>query len=160
MKNSSIPRVILGLFVLSAGVVTGGSIFEHTVLTPLWAGSPPASVTQWPYGSIQGAFFRIASPIYGLVSLALVIVSWRLPRPQRAWALAAGISGVVVLVWTIMFFLPILAKTQANQGAGLDGAEITRLVSQFKTWNWGRWVVLIGGWIAGLCAFARPDKPA
>jgi hypothetical protein len=32
--------------------------------------------------------------------------------------------------------------------------EITRLVNQFKTWNWGRWVVLIGGWIAGLRAFS------
>lgn len=153
-KPPAIAQVALWLFVISAGVVTGGSIFEHTVVTPLWAGSPPESVTQWPYGGIQGAFFRIASPIYGLVSLALAIASWWMPRQHRPWALVAGLSGIVVLVWTIVFFLPILAKTQATHGAGLTGEEITALVTQFKTWNWGRWAILVGGWIAGLRAFS------
>jgi hypothetical protein len=32
------------------------------VLTPLWAGSPPESVTQWQYGGIQRKFFIIFSP--------------------------------------------------------------------------------------------------
>jgi hypothetical protein len=153
-KRSAITQVVLWLFVLSAGILTGGSIFEHTVLTPLWAGSPPESVTQWQYGSIQGRFFRIASPTYALFSLALVVASWWMPRQQRKWALAAGLSGIIVLVWTILFFLPILGKTQATQGAGLSGEEITRLVNQFKAWNWGRWAVLIGGWVAGLRAFS------
>ena len=153
-KRSAITQVVLWLFVLSAGILTGGSIFEHTVLTPLWAGSPPESVTQWQYGTIQARFFRIASPTYGLFSLALVVVSWLMPRQQRKWALVAGLSGIIVVVWTILFFLPILGKTQATQGAGLSGEEITRLVNQFTGWNWGRWAVLIGGWVAGLRAFS------
>ena len=153
-KRSAITQVVLWLFVLSAGIVTGGSIFEHTVLTPLWAGSPPESVTQWQYGGIQGRFFRIASPTYALCSLALVVVSWLMPRRQRKWALVAGLSGIIGMVATILFFLPILGKTQATQGAGLSGEEITRLVNQFKVWNWGRWAVLIGGWVAGLRALS------
>ena len=153
-KRSAITQVVLWLFVLSAGILTGGSIFEHTVLTPLWAGSLPESVTQWQYGTIQGRFFRIASPTYALFSLALVVVSWWMPRRQRKWALAAGLSGIIVMVWTILFFLPILGKTQATRGAGLSGEEITRLVNQFKAWNWGGWAVLIGGWVAGLRAFS------
>jgi hypothetical protein len=153
-KRSAIAQVVLWLFVISAGIVTGGSIFEHTVLTPLWAGSPPESVTQWQYGGIQGKFFRIASPTYALCSLALLVVSWWMPRQQRKWALVAGLSGIIAMVWTIVFFLPILGKTQATRGAGLSGEEITALVTQFKAWNWGRWAVLIGGWIAGLRAFS------
>lgn len=153
-KRSAIAQVVLWLFVLSAGIVTGGSIFEHTVLTPLWAGSPPESVTQWQYGGIQGKFFRIASPTYALCSLALLVVSWWMPRQQRKWALVAGLSGIIAMVWTIVFFLPILGKTQATRGAGLSGEEITALVTQFRAWNWGRWAVLIGGWIAGLRAFS------
>jgi hypothetical protein len=35
MKN-----MVLWLFVVSAGVLTGGSIFEGVVLTPLWSHSP------------------------------------------------------------------------------------------------------------------------
>ena len=153
-KRSAITQVVLWLFVLSAGIVTGGSIFEHTVLTPLWAGSPPESVTQWQYGGIQGRFFRIATPTYALFSLALVVVSWLMPRQQRKWALVAGLSGIIGLVGTILFFLPILRKTQVTQGAGLSGEEITALVTQFRAWNWGRWAVLIGGWVAGLRAFS------
>jgi hypothetical protein len=153
-KRSAIAQVFLWLFVLSAGIVTGGSIFEHTVLTPLWAGSPPESVTQWQYGGLQGKFFKIATPTYALMALALLVVSWWMPAQQRKWALVAGLSGIVVLLATIFFFLPILGKTQATRGAGLSGEEITALVTQFKTWNWGRWAVLIGGWMAGLRAFS------
>jgi hypothetical protein len=159
MKRSNVTHIVLWLFVLSAGIVTGGSIFEHTVLTPLWAGSPPESVMQWQYGGIQGKFFRVATPTYALLSLVLLGVSWLMPPQQRKWALVAGLSGVIALVWTIMFFLPILGKTQATKGAGLSGEEITALVTQFKAWNWGRWAVLIGGWIAGLRAFSlRPRE--
>ena len=158
MKRSNVTHIVLWLFVISAGILTGGSIFEHTVLTPLWAGSPPESVTQWQYGGIQGKFFRIATPTYAFFSLALLVVSWWMPRQQRKWALVAGLSGIIGMVWTIVFFLPILGKTQATKGAGLSGEEITALVTQFRAWNWGRWAVLIGGWIAGLRAFSlRPS---
>ena len=132
MKRTFFTQIVLLLFVLSAGILLGGSIFEGVVLTPLWAGSLPESVTQWQYGSIQSRFFMIATPLYGLFSLALIIVSWWMPPLQRKWALVAGLSGVVVIVATSLFFLPILQKTQATRGAGLSGEEITRLVERFN----------------------------
>jgi hypothetical protein len=153
-KRSAAIRFVLLLFVLSATFLMGGGIFEHMVLTPLWAGSPPESVTGWPYGGVQGKFFIIFSPLYYLCSLALIIALWWMPRRQRKWALAAGLCGVVIGVATFSFFIPILQKTQVTRGAGLSGEEITRLVNQFKAWNWGRWAVLIGGWVAGLRALA------
>jgi hypothetical protein len=154
VKRSTIPRVVLWLFVLTASILTGGGLFEHTVLTPLWAGSPPESVTGWQYGGVQRKFFIVVSPLYYLFSLALIIASWWMPRRQRGWALAAGVSGIVIMFATLFFFIPILQKTQVTRGAGLSGEEITALVDSFKTWNWGRWIVLIGGWLAGLRAFS------
>lgn len=153
-KRSTAAQVVLWLFVVAAGMLSGASTFEHVVLTPLWAGSLPESVTQWQYGGIQGRFFMVASPLYGLFALALVALFWRMPRRQRKWALAAGVSGVLVVVATILFFLPILGKTQGTGGAGLSGQEITRLVTQFVRWNKLRWAVLVGGWIAGLRALS------
>lgn len=150
----SVTQIPLWLFVLSAGILLGGSIFEGVVLTPLWAGSLPESVTQWQYGSIQSRFFMVATPLYGLFSLALIIASWWMPQPQRRWALVAGLSGIVVIVATSLFFLPILQKTQATRGAGLSGEEITRLVNQFKTWHWGRWALIVVSWVAGLRALS------
>jgi hypothetical protein len=154
MKRSIIAQIVLWLFVLSAGILLGGSIFEGVVLTPLWAESLPASVIQWQYGSIQSKFFMVATPLYGLFSLALIILSWWMPPRQRKWALVAGLSGVVVILATSLFFLPILQKTQATRGAGLSGEEITRLVNQFKTWHWGRWALIIVSWVAGLRALS------
>ena len=58
------------------------------------------------------------------------------------------VGRIIGIVATISFFLPILGKTQATRGAGLSGEEITALLIQFKTWNWGRWAVLIAGWVA------------
>ena len=153
-KRSAITQVVLWLFVLTASILTGGGLFEHTVLTPLWAGSPPESVTRWQYGGIQRKFFIAVSPLYYLFSLALIIASWWMPPRRRRWALAAGLSGIIIMFATFFFFIPILQKTQVTRGAGLSGEEITALVDRFKTWNWGRWIVLIGGWVAGLRAFS------
>ncbi len=149
MKRLNIPLIVLWLWVLAVTILMGGGIFEHLVLTPLWAGSPPESVTQWPYGVVQAKFFGLVTPLTGLLSLALIIVSWWMPRQQRKWALVAGVSSLLLGVATVSFFLPILHKTQATKGAGLSGEEITTLVNQFKTWNWARWILSIGGWAAG-----------
>jgi hypothetical protein len=154
MKRLNVGQIFLWLFVLSAGILLGGSIFEGVVLTPLWAGSLPDSVTRWPYGSIQARFFMVVTPLYGLFSLALAVASRWMPRRQRKWALVAGLSGVVVIIATSLFFIPILQKTQATRGAGLSGEEITRLVRQFETWHWGRWAVITLGWVAGLRALS------
>ena len=37
-KRSAITQAVLWLFVLNASILNGGGLFEHTVLTPLWAG--------------------------------------------------------------------------------------------------------------------------
>ena len=153
-KRSAVTQTVLWLFVLSSSILTGGGIFEHAVLTPLWAGSPPESVIQWQYGGIQRKFFIMVSPLYYLFSLSLVIASWWMPQRKRKLALVAGLSGIILMFATFLFFIPILQKTQVTRGAGLSGEEITALVNQFKAWNWGRWAVLIIGWVAGLRAFS------
>ena len=149
MKRLNVPLIVLWLWVLAVTILMGGGIFEHLVLTPLWAGSPPESVTQWQYGVVQAKFFGLVSPLCFLLSLALIIASWWMPRQQRKWALVAGISMLVLGVATFTFFLPILHKTQATRGSGLSGEEITRLVNQFKVGNLARWMLSIGGWAAG-----------
>ncbi|HEX8171942.1 MAG TPA: hypothetical protein VF824_15505 [Thermoanaerobaculia bacterium] len=154
MGRQRIAQAFVWLFVVSASLVAGASVFEHIVLTPLWAGSPPESVTQWRYGGVQGRFFAAVTPFYGLFSLGLLlVVKWTLRR-QRRWAAIAAVSGVIVVVWTIAFFLPILAKTQVRAGAGLTPDEITMLVARFRLWHWFRAALLLGGWLAGLRALS------
>lgn len=159
MRRLNIPQILLWLWILSVTILMGGGLFEHLVLTPLWAGSPPESVTQWPHGVIQARFFGVVSPLCFLLSLALIIVSWWMPPQQRKWALVAGLTLIIMGITTVAFFLPILRKTLAMRGAGLTGEEITTLVHQFTTWNWARWMMGIGAWIAGWRAFSlRPRE--
>ena len=150
LKRGLTTQFVLWFFVLSAGLLTGGSIFEGVVLTPLWSNALPESVRQWPYGTIQSKFFAFATPLYALFSLALLLVSRGLSEKQRTWAWIAGLCGILVIIATFTFFFPILQQTEGAQGAGLSGEEIVRLVNQFKTWHWGRWALLIGSWLAGL----------
>src|SRR5687767_4635650 len=151
MTNSSvITRIVLWAWVISASMLAGGGVFEHTVLSPLWQGSPPESVTSWPYGGVQRSFFIVVSPAYYLCSLAMLIASFWMPPRLRIWARIAGVSGIVIAIATFGFFIPILNKTQVSRGAGLSGEEITRLVNEFRSWNWARFTVLLGGWLAGL----------
>lgn len=161
MKNRVvIAQITLWFLVLSAGILTGGSIFEGVVLTPLWSHSPPESVRQWAHGTIQSKFFAFATPFYALSVLATLLASRWMPAKQRQWALLAGLCGLIVVIATFTFFFPILQKTEGAQGAGLSDEEVTRLVQQFKTWHWGRWGLLIGGWLAGLRAFScRENRP-
>mgnify|MGYP000993134298 CR=1 FL=1 len=72
-KRILLSTASLWLFILSAGLITGGSIFEGVVLTPLWSHALPDSVRHWPYGTIQSKFFAVVTPLYALLSLALLI---------------------------------------------------------------------------------------
>lgn len=145
---------VVWLFVITTGILFGGSIFEGVVVTPMWSHNLPDSVRQWTYGGVQVPFFAVATPLYGLFSIALIAFSFGMPAKQRKLALIAGVLGVLVIAMTFAFFLPILQQTEVNQGAGLSGEEITRLVTQFKTWHWGRWATIAVSWLLGLRALS------
>lgn len=141
---------VVWLFVIVTGILLGGSIFEGVVLTPMWSNNLPESVRHWQYGGVQATFFGFATPLYGLLSIAMIAFSFGMPAGQKKWSLVAGFLGVAVIIMTFAFFLPILQQTEFNQGAGLSGDEITRLVTQFKTWHWGRWATIAISWLAGI----------
>ena len=160
MKRLNVPLIVLWLWIVAVTVLMGGGVFEHLVLTPLWAGSPPESVTSWPHGVVQARFFGIISPLCFLLSVGLIIASWWMPRGPRKWSLIAAISMLVLGVSTVAFFLPILQNTIGTRGEGLSPAEITRQVNQFINWNWVRWTLSIGAWAAAWRALSlyRPPR--
>ena len=147
-----IAVIVLWSLVLMSGIMAGGSIFERVVISPLWAGALPESVTSWPHGPIQRPFFAVATPLWALLSLATFGLSFAMPAPARPWARVAGVIGVGVMIWTATFFIPLVMKTMANRGAGLSGEEITRFASQFVNWGILRTALLLGGWVAAIRA--------
>jgi hypothetical protein len=151
-----ISQVILWLFIFSSSIQMGGAVYESFVITPLWAGSPPESVTGWnpvPQYAIEPVrFWGRASPLYGLVTLAILIAAWFMPKAGRRWTLVAGVCALIAILSTLLFFVPILRETIFTRGAGLSGAEISSKVYQWVNWNWPRMVLVFVGWLAGVRA--------
>ena len=152
MDRTKVTNLILWAWVLAVTFLMGGGVFEHSVLTPIWTGSLPDSVTSWPHGVVQGRFFGIVTPVIFLLSVTMLISTWWMAPRVRRWALVAGIFFVVIGISSAVFFVPILQKTIGNRGAGLSTEEITILANQFTSWNWARWILIIGAWAAGLRA--------
>jgi hypothetical protein len=140
----------LWIFVIASGVLMGGALYETFVTQPLWAGDPPASVQAWKFGTIQKGFFQTMTPGWTLCAVLVFVCSFAMPAPARTYARVIGVVGVLVMITTLTFFIPILQKTQANGGAGLSGEEITRLTNRFVHWNILRMAAVAGSWIAGL----------
>lgn len=157
-----ISRIVLWLFVVFAGIHVGAALYEVFVIIPLWAGSPPESVTGWnlaPQYTIRPeSYWMKFSPVYQLLSLAVFIVSWLMPPPRRKWVLMAGACALTVSLATVFFFVPILLKTIYSRGAGLSGAEITAMANQWVRWNWLRLGLMIVGWLAAIRALTMASS--
>jgi hypothetical protein len=153
-----VAQIVLWLFIFSSSIQLGGAVYESFVITHLWAGSPPESVTGWnpaPQYAIEPArFWGRASPLYGLMTLGVLIAAWFMPRPSRRWALVAGVCALIVTLSTLLFFVPILRETIFTRGADLNAEEISTKVHQWVNWNWARMVVVLVGWVAGVRALS------
>lgn len=151
---------VLFLFVISSGLQMGAATYEVFVITPLWSGALPHSVTSWnpiPAYEIQPAnYWMKGSPLYAVCTVMMLSVAWLLPKPQRYLALLAGVMGAIVVISTMFFFVPILRQTISNNGAGLTGEEITRLATMWVNWNWARFAVGATGWLLALRVLTMP----
>lgn len=144
----------LWLAVLVTGLQLGGSVYEHFVITPLWAGSPPASVRNWnpvPEFAIVPGEFWVRSALAALPAMiGLFVAACLSRRPVRLWCLVAALCSLAVMIATGSFFVPILQETILNGGADLSDAEIVRKVHLWTTWNSLRFSVGLVGWIAAI----------
>ena len=153
-----IAIVVLWLLVVSSGVLVGGAVFDTVVLQPMWSAAPPLSVTAWPHGAIQSRFFQVVTPGWALLSLVAFALSYALPEAARPWARTAGVVGVVVLVWTVAYFVPRVIRTAGRAGAGLTTDEITRLTRQFVQWGYLRTAIALGAWLVALRALVLASR--
>ena len=134
-------------------------MFDALVLTPLWAGSPPQSVTTWSYGAIQGRFFLPIGTVAALLSLILLFIARLTPPQCRRWAVIAAVCGLIVLLSEVLFFVPIQMKIQVIPGTGLSGEEIVKLANRFVLWHSLKLIVGLTAFTAGLQALAKCSSP-
>jgi hypothetical protein len=97
-----------------AGAV-GGGLYEHMVLMPLWAASPPSSLAMIQPGTgVPLQEFWI--PVHVAITVCL-LVSLILAWKARRFLLIGLGSYVIMRVWSGLFFIP---EMLAFQKAGRD----------------------------------------
>jgi hypothetical protein len=112
-----------------AGAVVGG-LYEHIVLMPLWAVSPPSSLALIQPGTgvpLQDFWMpvHVAITVCLLVSLVL---AWQ-ERKVRHFLLIGLGSYLVMRLWSILFFIP---ERQAFQHVPLDAQPFGRAHGQSR----------------------------
>lgn len=146
----SLTAIALWALVIALGVQTGAGIFETRVLVPLWSDDPPASVAAYfaqPLRPDSGRRLWIfLSPVTTVIAVVNLILAFMSTGPRRGWWIAGAAGGVVVLIATFAYFVPVLLSLPR------DGAR-----AKVRTWvylNYVRAAVLIAAWIASLHAFS------
>jgi len=125
---------------LAAGAVTtslfltalavGGSLYEHLVVDPVWPGN--VAVIQPDQGGVNRKLFWM--PLHAALTLALPLAlwaSWRNPAARR-WLLAAIGSYVAMRLWTMLYFIPLALRFEAEGVADASAAQAWVLLSALR----------------------------
>ena len=129
----------LMLLCFSMAGAVGGGLFEHIVLIPLWAASPPSSfaMIQPGTGVPLRAFWipvHVAITVSLLVSLVL---AWKERKARRFLLIGLG-SSVIMRVWSGLFFIPEMLAFQKVPLEAPASLELTARVARWTFWTWFR----------------------
>lgn len=153
-------QVLLWISIIAWSLWLGGLIYEMVVITPLWSGSLPQSVTEWnsrPMYMVNPTRFHAPlAAVTVLASLLAAIFGWK--TSNRIYLVLSAVCAAGVLAFTIVYFFPKNDVIFRNQFVGLSGAEISLIASSWVTANWGRVVVMAIGFLAALRAVSKGFK--
>ena len=105
-------------------LVLGGGLYEHLVVDSVWPGN--VTIIQPDHGGVNRKLFWL--PIHTALTLALPVALWAgwRNRAVRRWLLVALGAYVAMRVWTLIYFVPLALRFQAEGFA--DAAEAQRWV--------------------------------
>ena len=132
MRTSAAKWSLILLCFSMAGAI-GGGLYEHMVLMPLWATSPPSSFAMIQPGTgvpLQGFWIpvHVAITVFLLFSLGL---AWKERKARRFLLIGLG-SYVIMRLWSGLFFIP---EMLAFQKVPLDAPAS---LSSPREWRGGR----------------------
>jgi Domain of unknown function (DUF1772) len=134
-------RWLLTAFCLILGLETGAGFYEARVAIPLWSASVEAA-RGWNVGTIyvvDGAhFFVFFTPLLILSTLATLIIGWRSPQPLRKWLLTSTGIILVLIIATILYFIPTLMAVKGPAPVSFSDAVLARKIRLWVILNWIR----------------------
>jgi hypothetical protein len=158
MPNESLQnpfvQPLLWLFVIMLGIELGGALYEMRVVIPVWSRSLPDSVLTWGAPVDSGRFFKVATPMLALLSVAALIASRWAPAVQRPWMSWSSGAVLAICVATFAWFVPTIIMLTARRGGGLPPEAIATRAHWWLTLNYVRMAVAIAAWLGALRALS------
>lgn len=165
MIRNKISEIGLMLWILTIGVIIGGTFFQMQAIVPEWSGELPASLVRFFQGTnwaaAQSRFWQFPAfyPGYACGFLALA-AGWH-ERRRRVWLIASLSFGIGAFLSTIFYFMPqVVGPLFFGGGAGLSADEITSRAEDWIFWNRIRFGALIVCFFAALKALANRSERA
>jgi len=148
--------VFLWIAVLSWGIWVGGTIYQMTVIVPIFGASPPESLraflssTDFPRHVVH--FFGPRwMPVRALSVLGVLICGWNL-RAHRPFFVITAICMTAGVVFTLAYFYPINAVLFDQAGGNHSNEEIRAMLRAWIFADRARLLVLSIGYLALLRA--------
>lgn len=160
VTRNTITLVLLWLSVLQMSIWFGGTIFNMTVVVPLWSASPPESVRAFFTGTdFNRTIWYFFGPPWmaarGLPVLLLLISGWNL-QTHRKYFLVMTTCMIFGLVFTLAYIYPMNAVLFAQAGGNHTGEEIRAMARQWILADRVRFAVMTIGFLALLRALSIP----
>jgi hypothetical protein len=162
-----ICRVLLWILVILFGIEMGAGLFELLVLVPRWAASPPESVwrlhelnQQFPEFATNAGdrFWILATPLLGLLAMALLAACFTTRGAHRSWILTSTIVTIALVVATLVYFVPSIMAFGGSP-RGVNGAQISAMAHRWVALTWVRFFFYLAAWLCALRALALQPMP-
>ena len=158
MLRSRLGTYALFLTIILWGTLLGGIAYSHLVYFPVYLSALPDSavVVNGAYGLHEGTFWRLIHPLLILSFVVTLALNWR-SAPRRKLILMSLAVYVVVLVVSMLYFIPELVAFERSPGSGLLPAEWLARGQRWQRLSWIRGATMYASILPLLLALTRPD---
>jgi hypothetical protein len=153
--TSDVSTILLWLFVINLGIAFGAGLYEHRIVVPNWL-SHGKDGAHWNAGTarhdntgLRFWAFVTTGPLT-LLTLANLLAARYQPGAARGWWLGAALLALADRGLTFAYFVPTMIRLMR----AVDSPASVNTATRWTSLNYARHVLVLGGWLAALKAFA------
>jgi hypothetical protein len=157
MGTLRLSTISLMLAIVLWGTLLGGIAYSHLVYFPVFLSALPASavVVNGPYGLNEARFWMTIHPLLILSLILTLVLNWRL-KSRRKLILISFAVYVLVLVISLLYFIPELIAFQHSPASGLSAAEWLARGQRWQRLSWLRGATCYAAFVPLLLALTKP----
>ena len=137
--NVNVAEWSLVFLCFSMAAAFGGGLFEHIVVVPIWSASPPSSFAIIQRGT-GVPLQRFWIPVHAAITVFMLLtlyLTWH-DFTVRYFLLIGLTSYIVMRVWSALFFIRDMLKSQSVPLHSAPSAELSARVVRWTFWTWFR----------------------